>query len=48
VGILANLYLKKIKNFGDIGGCRPIFLSHNGEIGHEAADLGLPPPNQIW
>ena len=30
-------------NFGDFRGCRPTFKSHNGEICHEGADLGLRP-----
>jgi len=34
--------------FRDFCGCRPTFLSHNGEIWYDDADLGLPPPSQIW
>ena len=32
----------KNTNFGDFGGCKPYFWSHNGEIWPESADLGVP------
>ena len=42
----ANLYQKLPSAI--LGGCKPTFLSHNGEIWHEGADLGpgLPLPSQ--
>jgi len=30
-----------------LGTVSPYFYSHNGEIWHEGAELGLPPPSQI-
>ena len=35
-------------HFRDFGGCKPIFLSHNGEIWCEGANLELPSPSQMW
>jgi len=40
----ANLY-QKIPILAAVG---PYFLSHNNEIWQDSADLGLPPPSQIW
>jgi len=40
-------FLSKITIFLDLGGCEPTFLSHNGELWHEGAHLGLPPSSQI-
>ena len=37
-----NLY-QKFYHSRDFRGCYPVFLSYNGEIWHETADLGLPP-----
>jgi len=39
--------IPKITIFRDFGAVSPHFYSHNGEIWHEGADLGLPPPRQI-
>jgi len=36
-------FIPKIAIFRTFWGCRPTFLSQNGEIWYEGADLGLPP-----
>ena len=41
-------FIQKNYHFCDFGGCKPTFLSHNGEIWCEGADLGLPSPSQMW
>jgi len=38
----------KNTNFGDFGAVGPYFLSHNGEIWQESAELGIPLPSLIW
>jgi len=43
----ANLY-QKLPFFMIVGAASPHFLCHQGEIWYEGADLGLPPPCQIW
>jgi len=40
-------FIPKIAIFRDFCCCRAIFLSQNGEIWYDGADLGLPPPRQI-
>ena len=43
----ANLY-QKLPFFMIVGAVSPHYLCHHGEIWYEGADLGLPPPCQIW
>jgi len=42
----ANLY-QKLRFFAIFAAVGPHFLSQNGEIWYDDADLGLPPPSQI-
>jgi len=39
---------QKLPFFTILGAVSPHFYSHSGEIWHEGADMGLPPPSQIW
>jgi len=42
----ANLY-QKLRFFASFAAVGPHFVSQNGEIWYDDADLGLPPSNQI-
>jgi len=41
-------FVPKNTNFGDFGGCTPIFLTHSDEIWRQSANLWLPPPSQFF
>jgi len=41
------IYTKKIPILAILGTVLPYLLTHNNEIWHEEANLGLPPPSQI-